>query len=132
MKKETRDLPSPRHAGISSAQRERLRRALEARRAQLLLACEEREEAAAEVDVESGDVADVAEGVIEDRERTALDEHDRALLGEIEQALARIDAGTYGISEASGRPIPFERLLAVPWARYDSDEAERAERGSPR
>jgi hypothetical protein len=29
------------------------------------------------------------------------------------------------ISEISGEPISFERLRAVPWARYDSDEDPR-------
>jgi DnaK suppressor protein len=109
------------------AQAVQLRRALEARRAQLLRAHEELQEQASEAEPESGDIADVAEGVIEDRDRAALDEHDRALLEEIEHALAKFDAGTYGLSEKSGRPIPFERLLAVPWARYDSEEAERIE-----
>jgi RNA polymerase-binding transcription factor DksA len=31
------------------------------------------------------------------------------------------------VSEASGRPIPVERLRAVPWARYAADEAECVE-----
>ena len=31
-------------------------------------------------------------------------------------------SGEYGISEVSGEPISYERLLAVPWARVDSDE----------
>jgi DnaK suppressor protein len=114
--------------GLSLAQHEELRRVLETKKAHLLRACEEREEVAAEV-AETGDVADVAEGVIEDRQRAALDEHDRALLGEIEHALARMDEGTYGVSEKSGHPIPFVRLLSVPWARYDSDDAERVEHG---
>ncbi len=30
--------------------------------------------------------------------------------------LARMDAGTYGLSLISGRPIPRERLEAIPWA----------------
>jgi DnaK suppressor protein len=28
----------------------------------------------------------------------------------------RLDAGTYGLSLISGRPIPRERLQAIPWA----------------
>lgn len=112
---------------VSAAQEVQLRRALEARRAELLRAHETREESVSEGEPESGDIADVAEGVIEDRERTALDEHDRVLLEEIEHALAKFDTGTYGFSEKTGRPIPFRRLLVVPWSRYDSDEAERIE-----
>ncbi len=117
---------------LSFAQLAQLRRALEDRRAQVLHACEDRAALAAEEEPEEGDVADAAEGVIEDRERHALDEHDRAELGEIEHALAKLDDGSYGISEASGRPIPFERLLAVPWARHDAAEAERIEHQSSR
>jgi RNA polymerase-binding transcription factor DksA len=42
----------------------------------------------------------------------------RDALGEVEQALARMDACTYGGCEACGDPIPFERLRAVPQARF--------------
>jgi len=38
-------------------------------------------------------------------------------LQEIEDALSRIESGTYGLSEKSGKPIPEERLEAVPTAR---------------
>ncbi len=44
-------------------------------------------------------------------------------LAEIEHALAKFDAGTYGVSEASGRPIPLARLRVLPEARYNVDEA---------
>jgi len=39
-------------------------------------------------------------------------------LVEIDHALSRIDAGTYGFCEMSGRPIPESRLEAIPFARY--------------
>jgi len=39
-------------------------------------------------------------------------------LYEIDEALKRIDAGTYGICEMSGKPIPHARLEAIPFARY--------------
>jgi DnaK suppressor protein len=39
-------------------------------------------------------------------------------LYEIEEALKRIDGGTYGICEMSGKPIPHARLEAIPFARY--------------
>jgi RNA polymerase-binding transcription factor DksA len=35
---------------------------------------------------------------------------------EIDDALARIDAGTYGVCAVCGKPIPEERLDAVPYA----------------
>jgi DnaK suppressor protein len=43
-------------------------------------------------------------------------EHDA--LYEIEEALKRFDAGTYGICEMSGKPIPQARLEAIPFARF--------------
>lgn len=39
-------------------------------------------------------------------------------LYEIEEALKRIEAGTYGICEMSGKPIAHARLEALPFARY--------------
>jgi len=39
-------------------------------------------------------------------------------LNEIEEALKRLDAGTYGICEMSGKQIPEPRLEAIPFARY--------------
>ena len=41
---------------------------------------------------------------------------------EIDAALARIEAGTYGICTASGKPIPKERLEAIPWAAVRVEE----------
>lgn len=39
------------------------------------------------------------------------------MIEEIDHALTKFDAGTYGICEVSGEPIPEERLEAIPWAR---------------
>jgi len=39
-------------------------------------------------------------------------------LYEIDQALKRIELGTYGICEMSGKPIPHTRLEAIPFARF--------------
>ena len=44
------------------------------------------------------------------------DELDAQQLQQVKKALARIDAGTYGVSEVSGKPIPLARLEAVPSA----------------
>lgn len=40
----------------------------------------------------------------------------QAKAAEIDAALARVDAGTYGLCEACGEPIPEARLEAVPEA----------------
>jgi DnaK suppressor protein len=39
-------------------------------------------------------------------------------LYEIDQALKRIEMGTYGVCEMSGKPIPRARLEAIPFARF--------------
>jgi len=39
-------------------------------------------------------------------------------LFEINQALQRIDLGTYGMCEMSGKPVPHLRLEALPFTRY--------------
>jgi RNA polymerase-binding transcription factor DksA len=39
-------------------------------------------------------------------------------LYEIDQALKRIELGTYGVCEMSGKPIPHARLEAIPFARF--------------
>jgi DnaK suppressor protein len=42
--------------------------------------------------------------------------HDVMRLARVERALAKIEAGTYGLSDVSGLPIPRDRLEAVPEA----------------
>ena len=46
----------------------------------------------------------------------------RAHLKDVEDALAKIEAGRYGLSEKSGSPIGYDRLAAIPWARLAIDE----------
>ncbi len=42
----------------------------------------------------------------------------REALNDIDHALNRLDAGTYGSCEECGAAIPFERLEAIPAARF--------------
>ncbi|HUF99811.1 MAG TPA: hypothetical protein VMM60_16915 [Ilumatobacter sp.] len=52
-----------------------------------------------------------------ERERDlALSAQARDAVDEIDAALLRIAAGTYGYSVESGRPLPRERLEALPWS----------------
>jgi RNA polymerase-binding transcription factor DksA len=56
-------------------------------------------------------------------------------LYEIEEALKRIDQGTYGVCEMSGKPIPRPRLEALPWARFTvecQEQVEKANKGRNR
>jgi len=49
-------------------------------------------------------------------------------LERVNRALKKIEEGTYGLSDESGKPIPRERLEAVPEALYTLSE-ERALEG---
>ena len=52
-----------------------------------------------------------------DRElEEGLDEGVRETLRQIDDALKRIDEGTYGLCEIDDKPIPEDRLRALPWA----------------
>lgn len=53
---------------------------------------------------------------------------DRKLIKEIDDALQRIENGTYGICELTGKPIKVERLEELPWARYSIEAARDLER----
>jgi DnaK suppressor protein len=48
-------------------------------------------------------------------------------LTRVERALQKIDDGTYGLSDASGEPIPRERLEANPEAIYTLSELKARE-----
>ncbi len=54
------------------------------------------------------------------------------VLKEIEEALRRVDSGAFGICEATGRPIEYERLKVLPFARYCVAAQTELERGRPR
>ena len=106
-----------------------LRRALESKRAELKRVHDDN--LAVGTHSEQGqfpDPMDAATRAEEEAERLGLAQHERDLLAEIDRALAKIEAGTYGVSELGGRPIPIERLRAVPWARLTAEEEERRAR----
>ena len=68
-----------------------------------------------------------------ERDLSILEQIEGELDG-VEEALRRIEAGTYGICEACGRPIEDARLAVLPAARFcvgDQEQAESELRGSP-
>jgi RNA polymerase-binding transcription factor DksA len=68
-------------------------------------------------DVQFDDEGGEGDTMVVERERDlALSAQAREAVVEIDAALERIAAGTYGYSLVSGRPIPRERLEAIPWA----------------
>lgn len=53
---------------------------------------------------------------------------DQNALYEIDQAIKRIESGTYGKCEETGKPIPRARLNAIPWARFTVQAQRQLER----
>ncbi len=105
-------------------QRERLTRL----RAELRDAAQAKEAEEAGINSQSAGEALESE---DDAQRLAMLELDGNLvarnirrLAQVERALEKIGDGTYGISDASGDPIPIERLEALPEAILTAAEQE--------
>jgi len=84
-------------------------------------------------------LADTATDLNQADESRGVMSHDQDVLVEINHAISKIEDGTYGVCELTGKPIPAERLKAVPWARFTREaqaeveargEASRAELGA--
>jgi len=53
---------------------------------------------------------------------------DQDAIYEIEEALKRIERGTYGVCELTGKQIPKARLEAIPWTRFTVEAQAQLER----
>jgi len=56
-----------------------------------------------------------------------LASNEMEILSKIEHALRKIEDGSYGICEHSGKPIPKTRLNAIPYALYTKESQEELE-----
>lgn len=104
----------------------RARALLRAERAEVATLLRGTEEAARiddQVSDSPEDFGDAGLPLTEEATDEAVSEQLRERLGAIDRALARIEAGTYGRSVISGKPIPDERLAADPAAELTVDEA---------
>lgn len=54
--------------------------------------------------------------------------NEQEALAEIEAAIQRIKSDSYGVCEHTQRPIPRERLLAVPFTRYTAEAMKEIEK----
>ena len=70
------------------------------------------------------DPANQATDLYQDEFDEGLADDLREELAAVERAEARLAAGTYGLSIESGKPIPDERLEAVPTAERTVEEQE--------
>jgi DnaK suppressor protein len=109
-------------SGLTAVQLKSLRARLEQLQAEL--AARIGAEQAVALDAEPlTELGDAAEQTHEQDDAIVAANRDRALLREIQHAIAKLEGGSYGVSEASGRPIGFRRLEAIPWARSEADQA---------
>jgi RNA polymerase-binding protein DksA len=72
-------------------------------------------------------MADMGTDNYEQEFTLGLVQKDRDILREINLALAKIQNGSYGICEGTGKPIGKPRLEARPWARYSIEYARKLE-----
>jgi DnaK suppressor protein len=107
---------------LDKAYIERKRAQLLKLRAELLGADQDKVTEEADINATSSDTAQEYE---DDAQRLTMLEldgtmaaHDRQRLAQVDRALQKIKEGTYGLSDASGKPIPVERLDAMPDALY--------------
>jgi RNA polymerase-binding protein DksA len=115
---------------------QRFRSELEQRRTRVLALIEHRdhpeslEEEVGELVSSSADnhLADTATDTYDREFDEGLEEDAARLLVQIDDAMRRIEDGTYGFCEVCGRPIPEERLEAVPYATLCIDDARKQER----
>ena len=103
---------------LLAAERERIERAL-----RRLGPVDDGEEA------DEFDAANRAADLYEDELAEGRQEDLREQLAAVERAEERLTAGTYGLSIESGRPIPDERLEALPTAERTAAEEAAYERG---
>ena len=68
--------------------------------------------------IDAGDSASLNE---ERLRAAAILKHHEETIAEIDAALARFKDGRFGVSETTGEPIAYERLLAIPWARTSAE-----------
>lgn len=74
--------------------------------------------------------ADFAEQAVQrenDEVLDALDNSIRAELAQLQATLQRLDNGTYGVCESCGKPIPLQRLKALPHTSRCVACAEKAQ-----
>lgn len=74
------------------------------------------------------EVADAGTSTFEREKDLSIENNVRDLLQKIERALERMDAGTYGVCERCGKPIPKTRIKALPYADLCITDAQARSR----
>ena len=126
--------PRKNQAGLTSRELEHFRELLLAKRRELVgdMSSMEREALRSTTGTNLSNLplhmADMGTDNYEQEFTLGLVEKDRGLLREINQALAKIQDGSYGLCEGTGKPISKARLEAQPWAKFSIEHARMMER----
>ncbi len=121
---------TPQSSGLSASDLAQFRRALLEKRAQLVgdvhtmsneALNRNRQESSGNLSSMPIHMADLGTDNYEQEFTLGLIESERALLREIDEALHRIQKGTYGVCQATGKAIGKARLSAQPWTKYCYD-----------
>src|SRR6266568_696192 len=101
---------------------DRARELLAAERARIERALAERAPAATGEEADPDDPGNLASDLYQEELDQGLADDLREELAAVERAEGRLAAGTYGRSIESGKPIPDERLEALPTAERTAEE----------
>ena len=77
---------------------------------------------------EAREIEENAQDLAEREIDEAVHRYDDRRLRAVERALQKIQEGTYGLSDVSGKPIPRARLKAIPEALLTVGEEAQAEK----
>jgi len=127
-----RPKPGKNLAGLSPKELEQFREALLAKRRELVGDMYSMEREALQRSGENLSnlplhMADMGTDNYEQEFTLGLMEKDRQLLREINSALQKLNDGTYGMCEGTGKPIAKVRLEVQPWAKYSIEHARKLE-----
>ncbi len=112
---------------------EKFKKRLLEMRAQLTDALRETTEDVKSVDEVKGYSQHQADEGTDDFGRTnslSLSSKEQEIVRQIDRALEKIEDGTYGTCDVSGKPIPIKRLEAIPYATMTVDAQEQLEKGN--
>lgn len=110
---------------------EKIRQQLLEQRAELLKLFQHEVEESRQAEAEVEDEIDQATTSYQRDLNLTLSSVDYERLSAVENAIAQLDAGTYGTCETCGETIVAERLKAVPWTAFCVRCQEEAEANAP-
>ena len=62
------------------------------------------------------DTADLASAMMDKEMDLSVEDEIEEILAQVDRAFQKFEEGTYGVCDVSGRPIPVNRLEAIPYA----------------